>query len=49
MFNRLLSKGCRQFGLIDDISDTVSSQKSDISINPDPAEALSTIIKYKIS
>lgn len=46
MFNKWLSKGCRQFGLIDDISDLVSSRRSDISINPDLVETLSTINKY---
>lgn len=44
MFNRWLSKGCRQFGLISDFSDMVSGQRSEISINPHLVETLSTLI-----
>lgn len=47
MFNRSLSKGCRQFGLINEISDMVSCQRSNISINTDLAGTLQTIIRYK--
>lgn len=46
MFNRCLS-GCRRFGVIDDISDMVSGQRPDISINPDLVGTLSILCKYK--
>lgn len=47
MFSGGMSKGCRQLGLIDDISDMVNCQRSNISMNTDPTETLKATIRYK--